>query len=529
MTSEAIEATDRAMVTRRWEDLKVHPDLAYRLEDKASIESMAGSLQQVGLLHNLVITPDNVIVSGTRRYGGMRLLKWAGLVPCQVVDEDVGNVMAIALAVNSQVQAPDPMRDSELVARLLAPDASGKPGWSIADVSNAMGWSVRRVALLRQLQRLDPSVVEAVKTPTHFMAKWPIEWLEEFACLSLESQRDALNESRFKFVTSKSHLEHILGDYFHVLEKAPWDVNDETLHPVAGSCTKCPKHSGNAPGLFEDAIEDGGSKSLVCRDAGCWAAKANACAIKKIAEARAKNQDTAIVVGQTVKGKIECLAHEAVHDSFAVQKCARSEAGAVPAIEFKDDGSIAKCYIKPPRIDGRKTVKGSAAKIELSEEQKLEARRASLLARRQRLVSDAVIMKIRGLKAPPGHLVMMGLCSAYGVTPPMAESGAQLNLHGSEKKRRELYALSAEHDKWDAALWPRLKRDMIASIESMHGSIVEDEFREAIWLAGILLGQTKEELWRFAETEIPTPKALAQEKAKPRKKRSRAEDGFQNN
>lgn len=55
------------------------------------------------------------------------------------------------------------------------------------------------------------------------------------------------------------------------LTAAPFDKQDETLVPDAGSCTNCPKRTGFNKLLFSDARKDS------CKLCGIWATASLSC------------------------------------------------------------------------------------------------------------------------------------------------------------------------------------------------------------------------------------------------------------
>ena len=54
-------------------------------KDMGDIDSLAASIQDVGLLHPVVVTPENVLIAGERRLLAVKQLGWT-TVPVTVVD-----------------------------------------------------------------------------------------------------------------------------------------------------------------------------------------------------------------------------------------------------------------------------------------------------------------------------------------------------------------------------------------------------------------------------------------------------------
>jgi N6-adenosine-specific RNA methylase IME4 len=56
-------------------------------KDLGDLKSLAGSIADVGLLHPVVVTPDNTLIAGERRLAAVKLLGWAD-IPITIVDLD---------------------------------------------------------------------------------------------------------------------------------------------------------------------------------------------------------------------------------------------------------------------------------------------------------------------------------------------------------------------------------------------------------------------------------------------------------
>lgn len=519
-------------------DLKVREDQLYRLEDKAEIKKLAASIDEVGILHNFVADPDGNICSGTRRYGALGVLKWDSQVPVRKVSKELAD--AIVLAANSTTQAPDPLRESALVKSMVL------KGWSVKDIATTMCWEPRRVALLQQLQNLCNEAKAAIADSHHYMHDWPYEWIELYAQMAPDAQRESLAANRFQYVRDLSQLEHQLASYFHVLGKAPWALDDATLVPTAGkdgTCITCPNQSLSKPFLFDELETGGDVKKAVCQDVSCWLTKANACAGRKIAELRDKNPESVIVVHHGAKEALPVLKEHPTFMEHQVTTCAKSEKGAVPALVLRGDGSMTRGYVRKPVETASPAKAGKAAtakKPEVSDAERLKIQKEKLEARRKQWVVNHIISQIRewGDRKPPSHEVVLGFVAAFRVEQPLTEDGLPRGLHGNVKVRRELFALAKSDGKFCNSVWPRVRLDIAQSISPMGrgDDMLDDEYAEAIWLADILGLGAEREFRVLAEQAAPTPKSMlpkpkkepkAAAKVVKKKKAARAEDGFQ--
>jgi ParB/RepB/Spo0J family partition protein len=84
-------------------------------KDLGDIRSLARSIQEIGLLHPVVIRPDGVLIAGERRLRAAKLLGWKK-VPVTVLDLD----KVIRGEVAENIFRQD-FRPSEMVAIARAP------------------------------------------------------------------------------------------------------------------------------------------------------------------------------------------------------------------------------------------------------------------------------------------------------------------------------------------------------------------------------------------------------------------------
>lgn len=79
-----------------------------------------------------------------------------------------------------------------------------------------------------------------------------------------------------RYVTTRQLDEWVKANCMLSLRHAAFDPADQTLLPVAGSCTACPKRSGSNPEIFRD-LED----TEICTDPGCYKLKLTAAEDRK--------------------------------------------------------------------------------------------------------------------------------------------------------------------------------------------------------------------------------------------------------
>ncbi len=137
-------------------------------------------------------------------------------------------------------------------------------------------------------------------------------------------------------------FERFLGEYFLMMSKARWPLDDKKLVPAAGACSSCGKRSSCHLMLFDDATAKDKKKDK-CLDRKCWDKKLVAWIIKKIAKQAA---DTKLVILQTqygddnfeIKRKAEKIKNVQFAYSWSYQSCQRNDKGAIMTIQLDYSG-----------------------------------------------------------------------------------------------------------------------------------------------------------------------------------------------
>lgn len=139
-----------------------------RVYDKKSIEGLARSIKQDGVIQNLLVRPEGAgkfrVVAGKRRYLALQLLSRKGeidkafKVPVLIKKKSTGKDLdRIATVENVQREALDPIDEAEAFAKLL-----GK-GVKLEDISAETGVSIAIVHRRLALASLIPEVKAAVR------------------------------------------------------------------------------------------------------------------------------------------------------------------------------------------------------------------------------------------------------------------------------------------------------------------------------------------------------------------------------
>jgi ParB/RepB/Spo0J family partition protein len=282
------------------------------------IEQLAQDIQSIGrVLQPLLVRPvlANVlhpngpvdhyeVVFGHRR---LRAAKLAGLAtaPCMVREMSPEEMKRAQISENLSRADVHPMEEAEGFQVLMRDH-----GISADDLAAQLGKSKSHVYGRLKLLQACPLVREAcvkgeiLPTVALLIARLRTEKLQEKALKYIEGKYLKLEDGGKK---SFREIRDLLLERFTLeLKGAIFDVVDAQLLPEAGTCTDCPKRSGNAP-EFQDVTD--GQKSYewsrtpigadVCTDPDCWDAKKTA-HLKREAAALVKDGRT-VVTGNAAR------------------------------------------------------------------------------------------------------------------------------------------------------------------------------------------------------------------------------------
>lgn len=146
--------------------LRPSPFNPRKLFDPEALAELAASLRQVGVLEPLLVrpvaaadhTPCFEIVAGERRYRAAQLAELAE-VPCLVRELDDATALEHAVLENLQRQDLQPLEEAEGFAALIE-----RGGYTVAQLAERLGKSVRHVYGRLALRKLAPELVEAIAT-----------------------------------------------------------------------------------------------------------------------------------------------------------------------------------------------------------------------------------------------------------------------------------------------------------------------------------------------------------------------------
>lgn len=251
------------------------------------LESLAASIKAQGigqpiLARPLPTTADAIehveIVAGERRY---RAAKMAGLeeIPAIVKVMTDAEAMEFQLVENIQREDVNPIEEAEGFERLMQ-----EHGYTADQLAKKIGKSkshvysrLKLVALCADARQV---VFEHELPPSIALlaARMPV------ASTQLQFIRDVVNNyGDDEPMSYRKAAQHARDRYMLDLDRARFPIMDAKLLPSAGSCSACPKRTGNQPDVYNDISTN------VCTDPECFASKGKALDDRTLAAARKRN------------------------------------------------------------------------------------------------------------------------------------------------------------------------------------------------------------------------------------------------
>jgi ParB/RepB/Spo0J family partition protein len=262
----------------------------------AGLDELAASIREHGVLTPILVRlngdPDKPrtsnaarfeLVAGARRF---RAGKLAGLkdIPAIIRKMTDEEVLDLQLVENIQREDMHPMDEAEaldtLIKRKDVATSRDPAGVLAARLGKGQAYVLRRLMLLK----LPAAARKAFRD-----GRFGIEGAMAIARLSDEAARKKAAEEIEAMVhegsLSVDYIRDMTERLTRDLSEAPFDVKDADLLPQAGSCSACPKRTGNLPGLFNDL-----GKTDACTDGACFKKKCDADWARRTAKAKASGQ-----------------------------------------------------------------------------------------------------------------------------------------------------------------------------------------------------------------------------------------------
>src|SRR6267378_4402069 len=252
--------------------------------DAKSLEELAASFKTQGILAPLLVREleesKYEVVAGARRLRAAKLAELEKL-PVRVVKLTDAEAIEAQCVENLQREDIHPLEEALGFKSLLE---LGEPSYSIATIASRAGKSEAYVYGRVRLADLIPPVAEAFLkdqiTIGHalLIAKLPTSQQQEAFAAAFRGQWTSEGNTQV-LIPVRELAAWIESNILLQLASAPFDKQDDTLVPEAGSCVNCPKRTGFNKLLFPDVRKDS------CTSPDCFRAKIDAC-VKKTLETK---------------------------------------------------------------------------------------------------------------------------------------------------------------------------------------------------------------------------------------------------
>ena len=239
-----------------------------RFDDK-SLEELAASFKTQGVLAPLLVRelePSKYeVVAGARRLRAAKLRN-SNHIPVRVVKLTDAEAIEAQCVENLQREDIHPLEEALGFKSLLE---LGEPAYTIANIAARAGKSEAYVYGRIKLADLIPPVAEAFLkdqiTIGHalLIAKLPASQQQEAFAAAFRGMWTSEGNSQV-LIPVRELAVWIESNILLQLASAPFDKQDETLVPEAGSCANCPKRTGFNKLLFADVRKDS------CTDPQCF-------------------------------------------------------------------------------------------------------------------------------------------------------------------------------------------------------------------------------------------------------------------
>jgi ParB family chromosome partitioning protein len=240
--------------------------------DERNLEELAASFKTQGILSPLLVRELDQskceVVAGARRLRAAKLAELENL-PVRVVKLTDAEAIEAQCVENLQREDIHPLEEALGFKSLLE---LGEPAYTIATIASRAGKSEAYIYGRIRLADLIPPVAGAFLkdqiTIGHalLIAKVPASQQQEAFSASFRGLWTSEGNTQV-LIPVRELAAWIEQNILLQLASAPFDKQDETLTPEAGSCANCPKRTGFNKLLFADVRKDS------CTDPQCFRAK----------------------------------------------------------------------------------------------------------------------------------------------------------------------------------------------------------------------------------------------------------------
>lgn len=325
-----------------------------------------------------------------------------------------------------------------------------------------------------------------------YFKKWSVGHLTLVARLPASGQKELLSEIIRVYWqwenVSVGDLDRRISGALMLLVKAKWNLDDDTLVPKAGSCSKCTKRSGVEPVLWFGAIDNQIKSKDRCLDLRCWQEKMQMFLQRSAKQLSEKHSNLAYMSREHLSGnEKEDLSKKfgRVLDPSDVQKSTKGAKGSIPALVVHGTGAGTVIFVKEKKF-ARPAGARRAGRVT-----PLKERRANLRAKRW----AQVLIELRKEVEMAGVERIVYKRRVTGVMALVALYGNNMSFHSEAKgdKQKQIATLVKTADEggrekalmllWDS-FKPRL--DSLLNYGGPVTQTTQHVIDNARWIAGLV-------------------------------------------
>jgi ParB/RepB/Spo0J family partition protein/excisionase family DNA binding protein len=331
--------------------------------DELKLAELADNIRQHGVLQPVLVRPmpdgepeTYELVAGARRFRASKLAK-RETIPASIRELTETQCLELQLIENLQRADVHELDEARGYAALMQLQPEN---YTVEVLAEKIGRSEKYVYARLRLMHLIDEGQEAF-----YVGRLTVAHAFEIARLQPNDQRRALQECfpnhrstasalkdrKAEAVTVRELRAWIENEVLLDLSHAPFDPQAESLLPPAGSCTRCPKRTGNNPMLFPEV-----QRKSICTDPSCYRMKIEALVQIRIKPLEEKGEKPLRVsqapAWQTKSPKADVL-YDGQYRTVKKAECSQTK----PAVVV--DGSDAGTLLHGSRLGLRKTCVGS--------------------------------------------------------------------------------------------------------------------------------------------------------------------------
>ncbi|MCJ7778047.1 MAG: ParB/RepB/Spo0J family partition protein [Sedimentisphaerales bacterium] len=437
-----------------------------------------------------------------------------------IVHDDMGDEDALDMTFIGNKFRKDlsPMEEAEEIANCIE-----RLGGNAAAISKRIGkeewWVRQRANVWSSLSEKWKAIFKDIDKNAEYRS-WKIAHLAIIARLPEAVQNEIMDNIYDPEKMPVIRLNELIAEYLKLLSKAKWDLDDQTLVPKAGACSKCNKRTGSQPLLWEDA-ETQTAAGDKCIDSACWKNKLSEWLKRKFASLKEDHPNLVLIANdyptqidaQWLQGSFGTIL--SIWDHTSASKGAK---GALPALCVFGKGMGNLTYVTTKSS-------GPSMKASTGKPTTLTVRRKMLDAKRWAQVlldlqEKVEASDVKAINHKDPITALMALVAVYG--------NVQLPLSHSDQMKTIKSAIKEGPEKALELLWESFKPTLVRHL-IWSGPITQtpvDKAEEAEWIASLIKvdvrAMLKDVSGRKGFTE-PKPWAGLKEdgtpkKAKPAKK-----------